>query len=419
MDQFNYALGALGDQSMRMVIAFEGHLDELRLQEAAAAVLAGIPVLGSRFVEGDAPYWEHLQETAYKGVVDVHTATGDNDDLSRILGLTVDSATGPQIRFHVLRTQKSDTLCIATHHAAMDARGLLACTRMIADQYRDPGHAPDSEWNPEDRSLAAVLARFPGASDIGEQPAPEGPPEGWAFPAECGKEYTRAFAIRTLPPARLDAIKRAGHREGATVTDVLLAAYFLALCKTIRPAPAQLLPVMVSIDLRRYLNGTAQKSPAGLISNQSVAFPVMMAPEAGTMDGAIAHARAAMEVHMAHNPGISSAVDLEQFGYDGFARICARVQAMKETYAARRANPPFLANIGIIPEETVAFSPDLPVAGACITGIVIDPPGVVLAVTTFRGRLTLVMGYGTPAIPRDIMERFMDTLTGYLPGGDS
>lgn len=419
MDQFNYALGALGDQSMRMVIAFEKHLDEQRLQDAAAAVLAGIPVLNARFVESQTPYWEGLQDTDPGRLVQVHTATDGARELPRILGLAVDSALGSQIRFHVLRTSDSDTLCITVHHAAMDARGLLACTRLIAEQYRDPGHAMSPVAALKDRSLAAVLARFPEACTARDNTAPEDPPEGWAFPATTDTAFSRSFAIRTLPPGRLDAIKRAGHRQGATVTDVMLAAYFLALCTTIRPAPASLLPVMVSIDLRRYLDSTLLTSPGELVSNQSVAFLVMMAPGAVTFDEAIAQARAAMDVHMDHNPGISSAVDTEQFGYDGFARICGRVQAMKETYAARRANPPFLANIGIIPEETVAFSPDLPVTGAYVTGIVIDPPGVVLAATTFRGRLTLAMGYGAPAISRDAMERFMDTLTGYLPGGKS
>jgi NRPS condensation-like uncharacterized protein len=122
-----------------------------------------------------------------------------------------------------------------------------------------------------------------------------------------------------------------------------------------------------------------------------------------------------MQVHKAHNPGIASAVDLESFGYAGFARIRERVQTMKTTYAACHANPPFLGNIGIIPDECVAFSQDLAVTNAFVAGIVIDPPGIALGVTTFKGRLTLVTGYGTPAIPHAAMEQFMDALVNYLP----
>jgi NRPS condensation-like uncharacterized protein len=173
---------------------------------------------------------------------------------------------------------------------------------------------------------------------------------------------------------------------------------------------------MVSMDLRRYLNGSRPGSPINTICNQSVAFPVMMKTGTQSRDGMIACARDAMQAHKAHNPGIASAVDIESFGYAGFSCIRERVKTMKATYAACHANPPFLGNIGIIPEETVTFSQDIPVTSAFVVGIVLDPPGVALGVTTFKDRLTLAIGYGTPAIPHAAMERFMDTMVSYLPG---
>ena len=171
---------------------------------------------------------------------------------------------------------------------------------------------------------------------------------------------------------------------------------------------------MVSIDLRRYLNGSQSLSPS-TICNLSVAFPVMMSPGIESRDGMITYARDAMQAHKAHNPGIAAAVDTDAFGYAGFSHIRERVQTMKATYAACHANPPFLGNIGIIPEETVAFSQDIPVTNAFLAGIVIEPPGVALGVTTFKDQLTFVIGYGTPAIPHVAMEQFMDTLVSYLP----
>lgn len=414
MDQFNYALSALADQTLRMVVGFEGRLDEKRLENALAGVLAQVPVLNSRFVETGAPYWEPLDASRRENKVQVINAeTGDRVPDS-FLGTPVDPAAGPQIRLRVLRAFHGDTLCIAVHHAAMDARGLLACTRLLADYYRE-SDLPDCPHNAAvDRSLAPVLAHFPDACGI-PRPPPEKVPRGWAFPGTAAKVVTRVFSLRTLPEERLDAIKNAGHQQGATVTDVILAAYFRALCAEIRPAPKILLPIMVSIDLRRYLACTSRESLVTLVRNQSVAFPVMMVPETGSFGDAIVHAHAAMQVNMAHNPGISSAADLEQFGYEGFAEIRSRIQETKKVYAERRANTPFLANIGIIPEDTVAFSPDLPVADAYLAGLVIDPPGVGLGVTTFKGRLSLITGYGTPGISRAAIERFMDRLVSCLP----
>ena len=138
MDQFNYALQALGDQSMHMVISFRGLLDERRLMEAAASVLDEVPVLGSRFVGCDAPYWEYMTETNHAALIRIHLSSDPYRDLPRVLAIPVDPAAGPQICLHLLRTNSSDTLCITVHHAAMDAHGLLACTCMLAECYRNP-----------------------------------------------------------------------------------------------------------------------------------------------------------------------------------------------------------------------------------------------------------------------------------------
>jgi NRPS condensation-like uncharacterized protein len=416
MDQFNYALQAVGDQTMHMVIAFEDQIDEKRLRAAAAVVLADIPVLASRFVECDAPYWEHLPGSDYDTLVRIHHSTDPDRDLPTILTTPVDPAAGPQICIHLIRTKSNDTICITVHHAAMDARGLLACTRMLAEHYRnaDCTTAPLAETT--DRSLNAVLSQFPESVHICDPPVPEDPPEGWGFPAGPGGGSTHDFVVRTLPASSLDAIKRVGKLQEATVNDVLLEAYFMALCTTIRPPPDRKVPIMVSIDLRRYLNDSPPLSLKDTICNQSVAFAVHMKPVLQSREEMIACARDAMLEHMTHNPGIASAIDLELFGYTGFTRICERVQTMKSTYDTRHANPPFLGNIGIIPEEVVAFSQDLPVTNAFVIGIVIDPPGVALGVTTFRDRLTLSIGYGTPAIKHAAMEQFMDMLVSYLPG---
>jgi len=416
MDQFNYALQATGEQSMHMVIAFDGLLDERRLQDAAATVTGEVTVLGSRFVESDAPYWEPLPGTDRHPVVHIHLTNDPHHDLPAVLAIPVDPAAGPQLCINLLRTGSSDTLCISVHHAAMDARGLVACTRLLAECYRNGGIRDAPKNGATDRSISAVLSQFPGSAPVCDRSAPEDLPEGWAFPIGSGGGGIRNFALRTLPASRLAAIKCAGKLQGATVNDVVLAAYFLALCTAIRPPPGRPVPIMISIDLRRYLNGSRPVYLKDTICNQSVAFPVQMEPGLRSRDEMIACARDAMQKCMIHTPGIASAVDLESYGYAGFARICERVRTMKAMTDARHCSPPILSNIGILPEESVAFSQDLPVTNAFVAGIMIDPPGIGLGVTTFRDQLTLSIGYGSPAIPHAAMEQFMDTLVGYLPG---
>jgi len=89
---------------------------------------------------------------------------------------------------------------------------------------------------------------------------------------------------------------------------------------------------------------------------------------------------------------------------------------MKEAYASTGSEPPFLGNIGIIPTEVYAFSSGCPVKNAYVAGIIVDPPGIALGVTTFCDMLTLTVGYRPPAMTEESVERFLDQLVRYLPG---
>ncbi len=188
-------------------------------------------------------------------------------------------------------------------------------------------------------------------------------------------------------------------------------------------------PIIISIDLRRYLNGkdpelsqgqtfpdrTTPAVPLDTIVNMSVAFNVMMPTGTCTFDDRIRQAAAAMQVHKANNPGLASAIDIESFGYANFAGIRERVRMMKESAEGAGVETPFLGNIGVIPESSTTFSPSLPVTNAFITGIIINPPGLALGITTFHNSLTLSIGYGSTAMPQEMMEGFMDRLIGCLP----
>ena len=431
MDQFNYALQELGEQSMHFIIAFDGRLEDERLKRAVAVTLDMVPVLGFRFVEAGAPYWERIPLPGAQDIVHIHLSINRGDDLQKVLTLPLDPKTSPPIRLDIIRGELCDTLCISVHHAVMDAHGLIVYAQILADCYRNPDF-----WRVNypvtctDRSLAKVLSQFPETKRIPAATPAEYPNPDWAFPAPSGDCKERAFAIRTCSPDRLTAIKNVTKSLGATVNDILLAAFFSALCDYIHPEPGLTVPILVSIDMWRYLNridpvhsckepssgSAAPALPLDEIVNMSVAFNITMPTGTYTFKERIRQATAAMRVHKANNPGLASAIDIESFGYANYAGIRERVRTMTESAWGSAAKTPFLGNIGVLPESSTAFSPTLPVTTAFITGIVINPPGFALAVTTFRNCITLSIGYGSGSIPPKTMEGFMDTITGYLPG---
>ncbi len=430
MDQFNYALRELGEQTMHFVITFDGGLNDGCLKQAVAATLGMVPVLSSRFVEADAPYWERIIPLDVLDLVSIHRSDNWEQGIQKVLTRPLNPKTSPPLHLDILRSVRSDTLCISVHHAAMDAHGLIVYAQLLAACYHDPdswrGKYPATS---QDRSLAKLLSQFSEHERVPVVPSLEPLHPEWAFPASVGDVEQRAFAIRTLSPDRLPVIKGTSHKLGATVNDVLIAAFFSALCDYIHPEPDHTVPILVSIDLRRYLNGkdpelsqgktfpdrTAPAVPLDTIVNMSVAFNIMMPTGTCTFDDRIRQASAAMQVHKTNNPGLASAIDIESFGYANFSGIRERVRMMRESAEGSGVETPFLGNIGVIPESSTAFSPSLPVTNAFITGIVINPPGLALGVTTFHNSLTFSIGYGSTAMPREMMEGFMDRLISYLP----
>lgn len=411
MDQFNFALDAMGEQTMHLVIAFDGRMDPARLDAACREAFATVPVLCCRFVAEEAPYWERIPVPDHiLEIVD----TGDAEsDLARVLGQPLDPAAGPQAQFCLLRGE-SDTLCITVHHAAMDARGILALSSLLARCYRRE-HA--GTWRTADRTLGPVLGRVPCAILETTAPPPQPTRFVWSFPVTGSPAARRDFVIRTLPPEVLLQARTFCHLRDVTINDLLLAAYHAALCDMIRPGNGAASPLMLSIDLRRYLTA-AGDTACDPCSNQSVAFEVSVPAGIRPFERAVSTFHAAMAEYKGCWPGIASALDLQAFGDAHFSAIRGRVRGMRSGSASSGAGTMFLGNIGIIPAGAVSYAPDLAVRSAFIAGIVIEPPSVALGVTTFCDRLTLTSGFFSPAVSRDAMEELLDRIAAYLSHPD-
>ncbi len=439
LDQFNYALEGLGDMSMRFVIDFAGRLDEARLGRACIAAIRQAPVLGSRFVEAEKPVWEILPALDPADLVQLILSQDPKRDLEKTLTGSINPGRGPQVRLSIIRGER-DILCITVSHAVMDAHGLLAFSALLAMLYRD--EPPGDTIIPEryDRSLGPLLAGLPPGILESLPIHAEKFIAGWKFLDTGAPGPEKRYAIRTLPASRLILIKASGRQHGATVNDILLAAFYTALRDFIRPETGIRVPIFVSIDLRRYYSGREAKeageregftgpgdrdtSPvsrvhalARAISNKSVAFPLLVPVANRTFDETILLVNQLMHEQKAHYPGLAAAIETEAYGFENFSKFRERVRERQQASTVTRSEPPFIGNIGVIPPEACAFSPDLFVNNAFLAGIIINPPGLTFGITTFNGMLTLSIGYRSPAVSEASVEGLLDRIVSYLPEG--
>jgi len=421
-DQVNYACTTITDQLLHIVIHFAGALDEERLRDALVVSLLYCPVLGSQFKETEHPYWDRVPIPDLLEFLKVHETTNQESELIKVLVHPIDATLGPQIRVDVIRS-KTDILCITLHHAAADARGLIDYTRLVANLYRKMC-TPDQVFSgkvEEDRSIVPYLSLF--SQDELEEARTHIPviTEPWVFPIQSFECNNRSFAFRTLSPDCLARVKANGKKHGATVNEVLLAALALALRKFQTPQSPKTLTLLHSLDLRRHFPST-REGAAGCdemydISNRSAPFELFIPIDDNqTLDSLVPLVTAAMHQYKNNDNALFSAIEIEMRAKEGFTAVKSHMQSIREINVPFRGTMPFFVNMGIISENTLDFGPDLPVNNLFVTaGIATVPPGIVVSVSTFAGKMTLSLGFCADAIPQETVSRFLDAIIASLP----
>ena len=406
-DQWNFLLSTIWDQMIHLVIRFGGRLSEPLLASAVRSACEAEPLTTMRFQEGTLPYFEPNPDAAARTYA--VTMTTDPDSVLRsLIAEPLDPATGPQVRVGLIRSD-CDLLCISVNHTISDAYGVKSFGSRIARLY----HAQSSASpflplkNPHDRSFASVFQLFSPAEReaaflrFGDQAG------SWSLPMQFRTAKDPGYSVVRYPPGILSSVKARAGTLGVTVNDVLLSAFCLALAESVPELRENPLPVLTSIDLRRYLSPDSFPS----LANLSVAFEVPVMAEPGVpFSTVIRRVHAAMEERKRGHAGIGAAERLcRDFtrGYDTVKRHLQKLE--QETREGMREKNPFFSNLGIIPESVLDYGP-VPVEEAWMLPPVEYPPGFGLAASTCRGSLSLATGYCTRALPEKEVRRVFDRM---------
>ena len=422
LDVCNVYFERIYDPTMHVVFVLDGAIDGEAMRAATVRLIGSDPYLRSRYTEvNDRPFWEEIPEERWNaGFV---LADPDEDDPLTTPPPPLDLRSGPQVRVNLYRRSEGDVVAVTCHHGFCDASGALTLARRVFAAYRgvmeDPDFSP-ATTAPYDRGTGAILALFPEEEQeralAGEEPFID----RWRFPVERPGRGAPRFAYRTLTAGRLGRIKAFGREHDATVNDVLLGAYFLALLES-RSDPADRgapRSVLTSADLRRRhpgIHGT------GLPVNLSIAYEVTLSMGEGVRLADVVDRVAAITAERkAGDLGLASILFYERIMAGGLPALQAFFDEMIERYLASGLKNPVFANLGI-------FAPDdfLPIPGK--NGTTLDlrdvqylpcvcwPYGFLMIASTFRGRLTIGTAYEAGPYATATVERFLEYVDTYLP----
>ena len=375
-------LAGMGQQTIRVVLQFENHLDPELLTQATALLIESEPILGCRLsLEIDPPAWLPSSK--------VVTPSLASEDLS------LEAAVGPQIKLGLSQHAKGDRLTIAMTHEVADAAGARFLTEKLADIYthlaRD-GSYKTAHRSPHRRDVSSPLRlvlpwRYPLLAGplklkmiFRNNSAPAAEPE-----TSTGAVHG-AYCQRHLNADQSRSLIAYGRKHDATLTELLLAAYHHALQKEGfwpgKPTSA----VALDIDLRRWHAEAGIDEP---VANLSSAEFLVLGDQARSFEETLARVSKTMSTKKRRGLGVAVAVMSHRSNASGGPKRASTAKLR----AAVRNEPlfPWLTNMGALDGEKLCFAELMPVA-AHLEPPAVMPPGLLVAVSSFGAKLTLSAG---------------------------
>lgn len=414
LDKLMFQVHPFHDRQCRCVIAFDGRLDGPRMARAVELSLDAAPVLGCRYVSRPwQPRWERCSPPEAAAPFSLIHPQDAERETRGFLGEAMDPMRGPQVAVRLIRSGR-DALCIKLNHLAADAGGLLDYVRVLSRLYRqlgiDPNHVPPAVTG-EDRGQGQVLRGAGLRAIIQGCVHTRYPRSQWGFPRAGFDLSGRAFPVRRIGSERLARLKAYGRTDGVKFTDVLVAAFYRALCGLLDPPAGARLPVQLTIDLRRYL----PSGRAGAICDLSGAYyPVIRHSPGDRFEATLRDVQAAVAKAKDGHPWLGSALFLELLTLlpSGLqTRIAQKI--IGNELASGKAHP-FLSNLGAIDPGIFDFG-DAVAADLGMFGPVTFPPNFLITIYTFRDRLSITSSFCDTAVDPLLVGAFFDRFMEELP----
>ncbi len=425
-DVFNVFFDRIYEPSMHIVFCSDGIIDDIILKKAVTQYLKSDPYLSSRFEIKDGMYfWHH--ESGYK--------TEDYFYLKKIAGSAeyilnnppppVNVYKGPQIRAGIYRNESSDFLVFSCHHGFCDAGGLKFMAKEIFSIYRElkknPLYIPEYKgWYY--RGTKDILDKF-SPEYIKSVLADETPfSDRWAFPFEYIGRGTPQFSMRKLSPVRMKKIKEFGKKYNATVNDILIGAFFLALLKinSCDSDEESEKSILTSADIRKYYGRDFDNHP----QNLSVAFQISLkAKRDYELKDIIEETAKITRRKKSKDLGLGCIAFYEKIFSEGEFFINGFFDNMMQSYEKTNFKNPVFSNIGIIDENYFSNlkaknNTDLNVTDAFFLPVVCHPPGFLMTASTFKDSIFIVCGYEEGPYSKDTVERFLEYTDFLILGND-
>ncbi|WP_407308950.1 condensation protein [Desulfosporosinus sp. SB140] len=426
-DIYNYiARYGMGNFHPQAILRLDGRLDFDRLVKAVRLSVDAEPVLGCRFVEGNPPYWkrsENIDEVMFCSLEEVPDA---NTTVQRFLESPLDMDNDPKVKVKLIRSDECDIVGIKVNHACCDGTGIKEYVQLVSDIYSrldGSGKAFVPIQSIRGRGDQDRLFKSLGIADPDSLwiPGSDILIPTWAFPWKQDTSSTTRIAACRISPDQVDAINSYVKSRGATINDMILAAYYRAMLKMGQPVYGVPMGINLTVDLRRYLPDNKTEALRNFSGSVNTWLSMV---ENESFDETLSRVVYMMNDIKRGYPGLQSAIGLERLEKISFKEALAYYQATTGIGKNRAKCPVYtgnrciasLSNIGILSKELIKMG-DVIVSDYYIIPPVVSAPGLLLVANTYNGIMRLAAGFFKDTVLSSDVEMLLNNIKNEMLEG--
>ncbi|WP_144466838.1 condensation domain-containing protein [Bacillus nitratireducens] len=423
-DRMNYLLGLYSaDQQINVVLYFPIGISKKILEQSVRITLQLQPVLNSRFVENDIPYWE--ERSSYTNSPICLFAEGNDQELE-IMAIDFikepgDRIQGPMVQTKLLRGTTTDMLVVKLSHLCSDGAGIKEYINLLGAIYTQLslGQSKDQiikEFDDGNESFRDQLPvfKYAGIPDVKSAYRPNQAQQVslWSFPSQPSKNTFQKMSVRRLSHEQTLRLTQWTKAQQATLNDVIMTAYFRALSRFTVYAEPRTAEKMIglTIDLRRYLPNYT----TGAICNLSgMEMPVIKTEDDESFNQTLVRVKQSMDKIKSQNPGLSSAAGMEILADMKLSEVKEIYNQQYEKALQMGMALPLLTNFGVIADEPIKFG-KVQAEDGYMTSPIMYAPFFSMGASFYNGRLTFTIGYHTPDTSKEKVENFLESVVNQL-----
>lgn len=407
-DKMHYLFRDFNDRMVHVELHYDFEIDIEALKTVLICFFEKAPVLHSSFTDNHVrPYWT-VNDYTVDEILTVKSVSPDELDkeIDSFLTQCIPPEAKLQMQVAVFNCGGKSVLCIIENHMCMDGGDFKYFMNSLCKNYSDyvEGKASPIDLKTGTRSYESVYEDFsPAEKHMAKNLFRNiNAKDDHAFPLTADNIRDCSFiARRSLGAEMFDPIKNAGKALGATINDMLTAAYFHSVYELAGFDRNESISISCAIDLRRHIKDSSDTG----VTNHT-AWMQCRVPRCGkdifeTLKFTIESVNQFKGDRFIGLHGLP----LLSLGY----KILPQA-ASEEIVKVGYSNPLMaMSNIGILDVKKLALDGNEPTDGF-MSGAVKYKPYALLSVTTLRKNITFSMCVRGNEEDRKIVEHFFDLL---------